>query len=204
MNSVRRRRSGRRAAGVAAVVAVCACAGCGGHGDSGQARRTPTPTPTATAAASGDTVAVAPLRRALDRALRRGARAASASAAQAAVAVRGRGVWSGTAGAPRGPDAVFSLASITKAFIATLTLRRVQQGRLSLGDTAGHWLGDGVPGDVGAATIGELLGHTSGLTEYLADRGAARDRRPAAPLDGGRAAAGHPPRRPSRRVPLHE
>src|SRR4051794_39402443 len=171
MNSVRRRRSGRRAARVAAVVAVCACAGCGGHGDSGQARRTPTPTPTATtaAAASGGTVAVAPLRRALDRALRRGARAASASAAQAAVAVRGRGVWSGTAGAARGPDAVFSLASITKPFIATLTLRRVEQGRLSLGDTAGRWLGDAVPGDVGAATIGELLGHTSGLTDYLAD-----------------------------------
>src|SRR4051812_13520818 len=171
MNSVRRRRSGRRAAGVAAVVAVCACAGCGGGGDSGQARRTPTPTPTATAAAAaaGGAVAVAPLRRALDRALRRGARAASASAAQAAVAVRGRGVWSGSAGAARGPDAVFSLASITKAFIATLTLRRVQQGRLSLGDTAGHWLGDAGPGDGGAATIGEPLGHTSGLTEYLAD-----------------------------------
>src|SRR3954470_13551225 len=143
MNSVRRRRSGRRAAGVAAVVAVCACAGCGGHGDSGQARRTPTPTATAAAAASGDTVAVAPLRRALDRALRRGARAASATAAQAAVAVRGRGVWSGTAGAARGPDAVFSLASITKPFIATLTLRRVEQGRLSLGDTAGA--GSGTP-----------------------------------------------------------
>src|SRR3954462_8226742 len=169
MNSLRRRRSGRRAAGVAAVVAVCACAGCGGHGDSGQARRTPTPTATAAAAASGDTVAVAPLRRALNRALRRGARAASASAAQAAVAVRGRGVWSGTAGAARGSDAVFSLASIKKPFIATLTLRRVEQGRLSLGDTAGRWLGDAVPGDVGAAPIGELLGHTSGLTDYLAD-----------------------------------
>jgi D-alanyl-D-alanine carboxypeptidase len=167
MSSVRRRRSGRRAA---AVVAVCACAGCGGHGDSGQAQRTPTPTATAAAAGrTGGTVAVAPLRRALDRALRRGARAASATAAQAAVAVRGRGVWSGTAGAARGPDAVFSLGSIRKLFIATLTLRRVDQGRLSLGDTAGHWLGDAVPGDVGAATIGELLGHTSGLSDYLAD-----------------------------------
>src|SRR3954465_15639683 len=132
MNSVRRRRSGRRAAGVAAVVAVCACpcAGWGGHGDSGQGRRRPPPPATAAAAASGDTVAVAPLRRALDRALRRGARAASPSAAQRAVAGGGRGVWSGTAGAARGPDAVFSLASITKPFIATLTLRRVEQGRL--------------------------------------------------------------------------
>jgi D-alanyl-D-alanine carboxypeptidase len=157
---------------VAAVgLATCAllaggCGGGGGHGARGQATATPTATATARA---GGTVAGAPLRRALDRALRRGARAASATAAEAAVAVRGRGVWSGTSGAAHGPGAVFSLASVTKPFIATLTLLRVQQGRLSLDDPAGRWLGGAVAPEVGQARIRELLGHTSGLTDYLAD-----------------------------------
>jgi D-alanyl-D-alanine carboxypeptidase len=154
---------------LAAVAGVCVCAGCGG---SGQARTTPTPTPTPTPAPAdrpAPSVAVAPLRRALDRALRRGARSAAASAAEGAVAVRSQGVWSGTAGTARGPDAVFSLASITKPFVATLTLRRAQQGRLSLGDTVEHWLGAKVAPEVGQARINQLLGHTSGLTDYLAD-----------------------------------
>jgi D-alanyl-D-alanine carboxypeptidase len=155
----------------AALAFVCVIAGCGGDGDSPRARATPTATPTAKASATGrgdGTVAGAPLRRALDRALRQGARSANATAAQAAVAVKGRGLWSGTTG-PARERSLFSLASITKPFIATLTLHRVQQGRLSLDDTVGKWLGDAVRPEVGQAKIRELLGHTSGLTDYLQD-----------------------------------
>jgi D-alanyl-D-alanine carboxypeptidase len=157
---------GRRA--IVALVAVAGFCGCGGGG--GHARTPATPAPTATAAARpAPVVAAASLRRALDRALRRGATSAGASAAEAAVAVRSHGVWSGTAGGARGPDDVFSLASVTKPFVAALTLREVQQGRLSLDDTVQHWLGTAVRPEVRTARISELLGHTSGLTDYLAD-----------------------------------
>jgi D-alanyl-D-alanine carboxypeptidase len=92
-----------------------------------------------------------------------------ATGAGAAVMVRGRLVWTGALGDARGGHTVFALASLTKPFVATLTLRRVEQGRLSLGDTVGRRLGDAVPADVGQATIAQLLGHTSGLGDYFGD-----------------------------------
>jgi D-alanyl-D-alanine carboxypeptidase len=161
---------GRWRTGAAATVSALAVVACGGGAAS---KPTATPTPHAAAptasARPGKSTPAAPVRRALDRALRRGASSAGATAAQAAVAVQGKGVWSGTAGAARGEDAVFSLASVTKPFIATLTLRRVQEGRLSLKDTVRDRLGSAVPPEVGRVTIRQLLGHTSGLTDYLAD-----------------------------------
>src|SRR4051794_6168178 len=156
--------------GTAAAACACAVVACGG-GAASKPTATPTPhaaTPTATARPARTTPA-APVRRGLDRALRHGARSAGATAAQAAVAVRGKGVWSGTSGAARSGDDVFSLASVTKPFIATLALRRVEQGRLALDDTVRDRLGSAVPPDVGRVTVRELLSHTSGLSDYFAD-----------------------------------
>jgi D-alanyl-D-alanine carboxypeptidase len=85
--------------------------------------------------------------------------------------VRGRLWWSGHLGAARSAQDEFLLASLTKPFIAALALRRVEQGRLSLDDTVASRLGDAVTPDVGRATVGELLGHTSGVGDYFADPG---------------------------------
>jgi|SRR5215210_3514865 len=147
----------------AAGLLAAAAGGCGSGADP---KATATPASTAQRR-PGERVAA--LDRPLDRALRRGARRVGASAAGAAVVVRGRLVWAGAAGEAGRPDAVFSLASVTKPFIATLTLRRVEQGRLSLHDTVARWLGDAVPAEVGRARIRDLLGHTSGLADYFDD-----------------------------------
>ncbi|MDX6724854.1 MAG: D-alanyl-D-alanine carboxypeptidase [Solirubrobacteraceae bacterium] len=152
------------------IACLCAVAsGCGGGGGGGggsQASPSTKPARGATAVHRA-----AKLRRPLERALTRGAREVGASGATAAVMVRGRLVWSGSSGAARGAGTVFLLASLTKPFVAALTLRRVEQNRLSLDDTVAVRLGDAVPSDVGRATVGQLLGHTSGLSDYFADPG---------------------------------
>src|SRR4051794_18924734 len=151
--------------GTAAAACACAVVACGG-GAASKPTATPTPhaaTPTATARPARTTPA-APVRRALDRALRRGARSAGATAAEAAVAVRGKGVWSGTSGAARSDDDVFSLASVTKPFIATLALRRVQQGRLALDDTVRDRLGSPWPPSFCRATVPSPPAHTTALS----------------------------------------
>jgi D-alanyl-D-alanine carboxypeptidase len=160
---------------VGCVAALCFSAatasGCGGGGSGDSAK--PARSPAASGGANESTGAqrAARLRGPLDRALRRGVRAVGASGATGAVMVRGRLLWSGSFGAARSADAVFSLASVTKPFVAALTLRRVEQGRLSLDDTVASRLGDAVPADVGRATVRELLGHTSGLSDYFSDPG---------------------------------
>jgi D-alanyl-D-alanine carboxypeptidase len=161
------------------VTIGCLCAlaiaGCGG----GTAKVAPSPS-TSPARGQAPDRRAAKLRRPLDRALREGARAVGARGAAGAVMVRGRLLWSGSSGTARGGDAVFELASLTKPFVAALTLRRVEQGRLSLDDTVASRLHDAVPADLGRATVRELLGHTSGLSDYFSDPGfaaAARDPR---------------------------
>jgi D-alanyl-D-alanine carboxypeptidase len=120
------------------------------------------------------------LRRNLTAELQADAAGVDVGAAAAAVMVRGRLVWSDAYGRARTPGAVFSLASLTKPLIAALTLRLVDEGRLSLDDTVGRWLGDAVMTRVRPVTIAQLLGHTSDLSEYLDDprlRPALRDPR---------------------------
>ncbi|MCW2812504.1 MAG: penicillin-binding protein beta-lactamase classC [Friedmanniella sp.] len=74
-------------------------------------------------------------------------------------------VWTGGCGtvAGRAPtaDTQYRIGSITKTFVAVAVLRLRDEGRLALTDTAeSHHPGSGV----GAATIAQLLNHTSGLT----------------------------------------
>jgi CubicO group peptidase (beta-lactamase class C family) len=63
---------------------------------------------------------------------------------------------------------VFDLASITKVIAtATLAMRAVDDGRLSLDMRVADWLREWRGVDREAVTIGDLLAHTSGLTGYL-------------------------------------
>lgn len=66
----------------------------------------------------------------------------------------------------------FRIASTTKAFVATVMLQLVGEGRVSLDDSVERWLPGVVSGngnDGGAVTVRQLLNHTSGLFNYTAD-----------------------------------
>ncbi|MFJ6085714.1 serine hydrolase domain-containing protein [Streptomyces sp. NPDC092369] len=66
----------------------------------------------------------------------------------------------------------FRIASSTKAFVSTVMLQLVGEGRVSLDDTVEHWLPGLVAGngnDGNALTARQLLNHTSGLFNYTAD-----------------------------------
>jgi D-alanyl-D-alanine carboxypeptidase len=68
---------------------------------------------------------------------------------------------------PLRPGDRFRAGSITKTFVAVVALQLVRDGRLRLDDTVERWLPGLLPG--GHITIRDLLGHTSGLSDYAAD-----------------------------------
>jgi D-alanyl-D-alanine carboxypeptidase len=63
----------------------------------------------------------------------------------------------------------FRVGSITKAFVATVVLQLVGEGRLGLDDSVERWLPGVVPNGSGI-TVRQLLNHTSGLFAYGGDR----------------------------------
>jgi D-alanyl-D-alanine carboxypeptidase len=69
---------------------------------------------------------------------------------------------------PLTPAARYRVASVTKTFVATVTLQLVGEGRLRLDDTVERWLPGLVPGG-DAITLRMLLNHTSGLFDYTQD-----------------------------------
>jgi D-alanyl-D-alanine carboxypeptidase len=80
--------------------------------------------------------------------------------------------WTGGAKA----NAPFRIASVTKTFVATATLRLVEQGRLRLDDPVSRHLDGGTVALLrsggyapNAITIRELLKHTSGIYDYAGD-----------------------------------
>ncbi|MFC7586339.1 serine hydrolase domain-containing protein [Nonomuraea antimicrobica] len=86
--------------------------------------------------------------------------------------------WFGTAGVAdlgtgraRRPGEHFRIGSFTKAFTATLVLRLVADGGLTLDDTVATWLPGVVEEHLGAdgtrITIRHLLNNTSGLPDAL-------------------------------------
>ncbi|MGW4033022.1 serine hydrolase domain-containing protein [Streptomyces sp. NPDC004838] len=89
------------------------------------------------------------------------------------------GVWKGTSGvgnrktgAPRGGDDRFRIASITKTFVATVLLQMEAEGKLDLDDTVDRWLPGLVRGngnDGRKITVRQLLNHSSGVYDFLAD-----------------------------------
>lgn len=96
-----------------------------------------------------------------------------------AVVREGRLVWSGARSMIEGhaPDinTQYRIGSLTKTFAAVLVMRLRDEGLLELGDRLDQHLPEadlrtpgaagtaGTDGEVGAATIGQLLAHTSGL-----------------------------------------
>ena len=75
-------------------------------------------------------------------------------------------------GQPVPDDSYIRVGSATKAFVATVMLQLVAEGRVSLDDTVARWLPGVVTGngnDGAAITIRELLQHTSGIYDYTDD-----------------------------------
>ena len=86
------------------------------------------------------------------------------------------GEWFGASGVsdvenniPLQPDDRFEAGSITKTFVATTILQLFEEGQLSLDDPLTDWLSpaftDTVP-NAGEITIEQILGHTSGVTDF--------------------------------------
>ena len=66
----------------------------------------------------------------------------------------------------------YPIGSVAKQFTAALLLKQVDRGRLALTDSVGKHLA-GHSAEVGAATIEQLLNHTSGMKRF--DRHPRRD-----------------------------
>ncbi|MEO3978458.1 serine hydrolase domain-containing protein [Streptomyces sp. CAU 1734] len=82
------------------------------------------------------------------------------------------GVGNRTTGKPRDVNDRFRIASITKTFVATVLLKLEAEGKLDLDDTVEKHLPGVVRGhgnDGRKITVRQLLNHTSGLFDYLAD-----------------------------------
>jgi D-alanyl-D-alanine carboxypeptidase len=63
----------------------------------------------------------------------------------------------------------FRIGSVTKSFVATVVLQLVGEGKVSLDDSVERWLPGLVPNGENI-TIRDLLGHRSGLFDYLDDQ----------------------------------
>src|SRR4051812_16444163 len=96
----------------------------------------------------------------------------AAPAAVIAVRTAGRthvaaaGLADARAKTPARPGDRVWIGSVSKTFTAALVLQLASAGRLSLGDTVGRWLPDAGRA-ARSITIAELLGHRSGLPDYL-------------------------------------
>ena len=93
-----------------------------------------------------------------------------------AIANRNGLLWTSTAGYADitskvlvTPDHLFGIGSITKTFVAIVTLQLVEEGRLDLDQTPQNILGSEVVGQISnadRATIAQLLSHTSGIPSW--------------------------------------
>ncbi|MEV5880128.1 serine hydrolase domain-containing protein [Streptomyces sp. NPDC052101] len=111
--------------------------------------------------------------RAMDAAVKAGVPGITAEARDS------NGVWKSASGvgnlktgAPRGKNDRFRVGSITNTFVATVLLHMEAEKKLSLDDTVERYLPGLVTGngnDGGKITVRQLLNHTSGLFDYLAD-----------------------------------
>lgn len=74
---------------------------------------------------------------------------------------------------------LFGIGSITKTFVAVVTLQLAEEGRLDLNATAANLLGTAVRGipNVDKATIAQLLNHTGGVPSWEDDPAWIRDGR---------------------------
>jgi len=82
--------------------------------------------------------------------------------------------WTGTSGISHDtvtikPDMLFAIGSITKNFLAALTLKFVEEGKLSLDDPLSKWLPE-YPHVNNAITVRQLLNHTSGIYMFWSNQ----------------------------------
>jgi D-alanyl-D-alanine carboxypeptidase len=110
----------------------------------------------------------------LQKVLDKGIRKYEARGVSAAVIFHDRKVWTGTSGISHGtvpiePDMLFAIGSITKNFVATLTLQLVEEGILSLDDPLSKWL-PAYPHVDSTATLRQLLNHTSGIYMFWSNQ----------------------------------
>jgi D-alanyl-D-alanine carboxypeptidase len=71
---------------------------------------------------------------------------------------------------PTTPDDRFRIGSMSKTYVATVTLMLVEDGVFALDDRASHWLPDDVVANIANAdvvTIRQLLAMRSGIPDYL-------------------------------------
>lgn len=111
------------------------------------------------------------LAEALQSALEDASRGIATPGSVAAVRFADGSAWVGTygvsrsdTGAPVTDDLAFRAGSITKTLIAAVVLQLVDEGELSLEDTADAWYPQ-IP-NAAQVTLRDLLGHTSGLRSY--------------------------------------
>jgi D-alanyl-D-alanine carboxypeptidase len=82
------------------------------------------------------------------------------------------GVGNRTTGAARGKSDRFRIGALTDSFVATVLLQMEAEKKLSLDDTVAKYLPGVVAGngnDGSKITVRQLLNHTSGLYDYLAE-----------------------------------
>ncbi len=92
----------------------------------------------------------------------------------AAIIIPGRPIWKGVAGISHdtvkiSPDMLFAIGSVTKNFVATLTLKLVEEGKLSLDDSLHNWLPAYTHIDSNI-TIRQLLNHSSGIYMFWSNQ----------------------------------
>jgi len=92
----------------------------------------------------------------------------------AAIIMPGRPIWKGVAGISHdtvkiSPDMLFAIGSVTKNFVATLTLVLVEEGKLSLDDSLHSWLPAYTHIDSNI-TIRQLLNHSSGIYMFWSNQ----------------------------------
>ena len=129
------------------------------------------PTRRATTVDSAYPRPVSAMRRRLDRVFRQMAKDVGAPGLVAAVKLPDGSVWYGAEGVlwPDGPEATpdspFAWGSITKTFVAALTLRAATAGQLGLDQTIDAWLPEIRGAD--RITVRMLLAHRSGIFDYF-------------------------------------
>jgi len=107
----------------------------------------------------------------LQRVLDNGIKKYNARGVSAAIVFDTDSLWVGTSGISHDtvsmkPDMLFSIGSVTKNFVAALTLKMVENGTLSLEDTLSKWL-PVYPYIDSNITIRQLLNHTSGIYNFF-------------------------------------
>lgn len=92
----------------------------------------------------------------------------------AAIIMPGKPIWKGVAGKSHdtvsiSPNMLFAIGSITKNFVASLTLKLVEEGKLSLEDSLYNWL-PSYPHIDSTITIRQLLNHSSGIYMFWSNQ----------------------------------